>query len=73
MSNIIHEVKLKGFELIAFAQDISKQHSVDCVLWLSVDVLAQIYNGKEQGKIQNVQSRRKEAPESVTDLKTSSC
>jgi hypothetical protein len=49
--------KKKSFGLIAFAE-ISKQPSVDLVLWLLVVMLMQIYDAElqaEQGKLQNVQ------------------
>lgn len=40
------------------AEDISKELSIDCVVWLLVVSIIQIYNEKDevgQGKIQNVQ------------------
>ena len=44
------------------AKEISKQSSIDCVLWLLVSSVMQIYTKKEQakqGKIQNVQFEEK--------------
>ena len=60
--NILPEVKLQIFGLTAFAGEISKQPSVDCVLWLLMAVPIEIYNKNEQakqGKLQNVQLEEK--------------
>ena len=54
--------KLKNFGLIPLAEEISKQPSIDSVVWLLVLALMKIYNEKEQVqkvKIQNVQSEEK--------------
>lgn len=45
------EAKLKSFRLTALAK-ISRQPSIDCVAWLLVAMLMQIYKGKEQGEEQ---------------------
>lgn len=57
------EANLKWFVLMALAEEISRQHSIDFVGWL-----LQIYNEKEQGrqreyKLHNL--RRKRAPGNV--------
>ena len=44
------EAKLKSFGLIVFAEEISRQPSVDCVVWLLVASLMQIFNVKEQAE-----------------------
>ena len=52
------EAKLKSYGLTALAEDISKQHSIDCISWLLVAMFRQMYNKKEeveQEKIQNGQ------------------
>lgn len=57
-SKSLPKAKLKHFGLIMLSEDISKQSSVDCVMWLLVASLIQIYNEQEQikqGKTQNVQ------------------
>ena len=51
----VPEVKLKSFRVMALAEEISRQPSIDCVVWLLVASLMQIYNEKKHGKIQNVQ------------------
>ncbi|KAL6034459.1 hypothetical protein STEG23_019827 [Scotinomys teguina] len=54
--------KVKRFGLIALAKEISKQSSIDSVMWLLVFILRKMYNEKEQGeegKIQNVQIEEK--------------
>ena len=48
------EVKLKSFGLMALAEEVSRQISIDSVTWLLEISLTQIYNEKEpakQGKI----------------------
>ena len=43
---------------MVMAVEISRQHSIECVVWLLVFTLMKIYNEKEQAeqeKIQNVQ------------------
>lgn len=48
------EAKLRSFGLIPLAEEISKQASVNCLMWLLVGKIMQIYNEKEkaeQGKI----------------------
>ena len=50
-------LKWKVFELISLTKEISRQPSIDCVMWLLAVTLKQIYNEKEwsgQGEIQNV-------------------
>jgi hypothetical protein len=41
------EDKLKNFESIALAEEISKHPSIDSVMWLLVASLMQIYTEKE--------------------------
>ena len=57
------EAKVKRFGLIPLAEKIiSKQSSINSVLWLLVITLLKIYNGKEQaeqGKLQYVQFEEK--------------
>jgi len=38
------EAKLKTFELMVFVEEISKQSSINYVMWLLVVTLIQIYN-----------------------------
>lgn len=42
------DAKLKSFKLMALAEEISRQPSIYCVLWLLVTSLMEIYNEKEQ-------------------------
>ena len=68
------EAKLKSFGLIAFAEEISKELSVNSVLWLAVARLGQICNEKEQAEQRKFKRnmhiwRRKGEPGSVTRLK----
>ena len=54
----LFEAKLKSFTLMALAEEISTQPSINSVIWLLVGTLTQIYNEKEyfeKGKIQNGQ------------------
>ena len=44
------EAKLKNYELTALAEEISRQPSDDCIGWLLVAILMQIYNEKGQNK-----------------------
>ena len=56
------EAKVKSFGLISLAEEISKQPSIDSVVWLLVVTLMKIYNEKEQVgqmKIQNEQIEKK--------------
>ena len=56
------ECKVKIFGLIPSAKEISKQPSVDSVMWLFVVTLMKIYNEKEQteqSKLQNVRFEEK--------------
>lgn len=51
--------------LAALAQEISKPSSIDCVTWLLVAILMQIYNEEEQvdqDHIQKVQFEKKRSP-----------
>ena len=51
------EPKLKSYGL-ALAEEISRKPGIDCIVWLLVAMIIQIYNEREQakqGKIQNVQ------------------
>lgn len=41
------EAKLKDFELILLAEEISRQLYIDVVMWLLVITLEQVYNEKE--------------------------
>ena len=53
------EAKVKSFVFFPLAEEISKQPSIDSVMWLLVLTLMKIYNEKEkaeQGKIANVRS-----------------
>ena len=48
------EAKLKSYGLVALAKEMSKQPSIDSVVWLLAFILMKIYNeveGAEQGKI----------------------
>lgn len=59
---MLPEDKLKNYGLVALEKDISKQHSIDYVVWLLVFTLMQFYNEKrqaEQGKLQMYKLRRK--------------
>ena len=56
---------MKSFGLIPLAEEISKQPSIDSVVWLLVVTLMKIYNEKEQaeqGKLQNVKFEEKRNP-----------
>ena len=44
----LFEAKMKSFGLILLAEEISKQCSIDSVMWLLVLTLMKIYNEKEQ-------------------------
>lgn len=51
---ILPEAKVKSFKFIPWAEEISKQPSIDSVVWLLVLTLMKIYNEKnqaEQGKL----------------------
>ena len=41
------EAKVKSFELIQLAEEISKQSSIEFVMWILVVTLMRIYNEKE--------------------------
>jgi len=65
------EAKLKNFELIALAEEISKQASIDSVLWLVVFTPLQIYNEKNKlskEKQKMYSSRREGVPGSGMKL-----
>ena len=62
---------LKSFEIMELAEEISRQPSIDSVMWLLVVTLMQIYNDKEQaeqGKIQNVQIEKKRSNRCIKKL-----
>ena len=66
---------MESFELTALAEEISRQPSINCVAWLLVATLIQIYSEKEQveqGKRQGVQFEDKAAPGSVNRCKKKS-
>ena len=42
------EAKVKGFGSVLLAEEISKQSSIDSVMWLLVLTMMKIYNEKEQ-------------------------
>lgn len=44
------EAKLESLGLIVFERKILKQTRFDCVLWLLLDTLMEIYNEKKQNK-----------------------
>lgn len=44
------KAKVKSFELIPLAEEISKQPSIDSAVWLLVLTLMKIYNEKEQAE-----------------------
>ena len=46
----LSEDKVKNFGLIPLAEEISKQPSIDSVLWLLIVTLVKIYNEKEQAE-----------------------
>ena len=47
---------MKSFGLIEFEEEVLKQSSIDCILWILVDMLMQSYNEQEdQEKLQNVE------------------
>ena len=53
---------MKRFELIPLAEEISKEPSIDIVVWVLVLTLIKVYNEKEQAeqrKLQNVQFEEK--------------
>ena len=63
---------MKSYGQIALAEDISKQTSTDCVMWLLVASLMQICNQKEQaeqGKIQNIQLEEKRSTRKCKQIK----
>ena len=65
LSKNLPEAKVKSFELIALAEEISKQPSIDTVVWSLVSILIKIYNDKdqaEQGNIQNTQIEEERTP-----------
>lgn len=41
------EAKLKSFRLMALVEEISRWPSIDCVTWLLLIMVMQIYNGKK--------------------------
>ena len=45
------KTKLKGSELVALVGMISRHLGIDCVMWLSMVTLIQIYNEKEQAEL----------------------
>ena len=56
---------MKRFGLIPLAEEISKQPSIDSVMWLLELILIKIYNDKdqaEQGNIQNTQIEEERTP-----------
>ena len=60
--SLSQKIYLKYFELMALAEETSRQPSIDVVMWLLVATVIQISNVKllvGQGKIQNVQSEKK--------------
>ena len=62
---------LKSFEIMELAEEISRQPSIDSVMWLLVVTLMQIYNDKEQaeqGKIQNVPIEKKRSNRCIKKL-----
>lgn len=66
LSKNLPEAKLKSYGQIPLSEDISKQPSIDCVMWLLMPSLMQIYNEKEQveqGKIQTTVGGEKEHQE----------
>lgn len=56
MSKILPKAKLKHYGLIVLAEEISKQHNIDYVVWLLVATFLQTYNEKEQTKQRNIQN-----------------
>ena len=65
------EAKVKRFRLILLAKEISRQPSLDSVVWLLLVTLTQIYNKKEQGELEKYKMynlRRKGAPGSGMEL-----
>lgn len=71
-SKSLPKAKLKHFGLIVLSKEISKQSSVDCVMWLLVASLKQIYNEQEQvkqGKTQNVELEEKRGTRKCKQIK----
>lgn len=69
------EAKLKSLGLMALAQEISTQPSIDYVIWLSVATLIHIWNEKEkseQGTIQNIKFEGKKGAPGILMLKLNS-
>ena len=64
---------MKSFGLNPLAKEISKQPSIDSVVWLLVLTLMKMYNEKEQaeqGKIQNVQFEEKRGTRTLSGAKS---
>ena len=55
------EAKVKSFGLILLAEEISKQPSIDSVMWFLVVTLMKIYNKKEQVQQSKSQNENFEA------------
>jgi hypothetical protein len=55
-------------DLAALAEEISRPSSIDCVAWLLVAVLMQIYNERrqaEQGKTLTIELQEKRQPQEM--------
>ena len=64
------ETKLKSFGLMSLAEEISRQSSINCVMWLPVKTLVQIYNEKEEAgqnkcKMYSLRRKKKTVPGNV--------
>lgn len=46
--NNLSEVKLQSFRLMSMTEEILRQSSTDCVMWLLMVILLQTYKEKEQ-------------------------
>lgn len=55
---------MKWFELMASAEEISRQHTIDSVVWLHRSTVKRDRTGEEKYKLHNL--RRKRAPGNVT-------
>ena len=58
------EDKLKNFALMSLAEEIVRHPTIDCVVWLLVATLMQIYNEKEEaGQTEMQNGQFEERPE----------
>lgn len=62
------EAKSKSFGVISFAEEISRQSTIDSVMWLLVVTVVQIYSEKKQAKQEKLQNRHFE--EKMSTIKT---